>query len=394
MLLAFGALTSPLADRDAVLVDVTGCAHLHGGDAALLSAITSAVTQAGFSCRSVLARGPEIAWALAYAGGRSRVVELEDTMDALGELPIDVLRFEPSTLSYFHKLGLSTIAQLRALPRSSLTARSDNANLASHVRAILDGTDDTPMKRFQPEEILEERVEIEYGIEQHEALFFVLKPLCDRLGARLQGRAALAARIEVVLELNPKKHITSVAVSLACPIRKSTEIFAVLRSRFEREPPLEGSVVAVTVRTPELAPEDARTRHLFEPESRAEIALPKLTSELSALLGESALGTLTVVDDWRLEHRSKLVPFGARSKTSSSGVSSSPEPIRLASPFVHSKDLTPKTHLARFEYIAWWRGALAEPPSSSDWKLVWSGDAMAFVEVDASGHARVRGYLD
>jgi protein ImuB len=402
MLLAFGALTSPLVDRDTVLVDVTGCAHLHGGDDALLSAITGAVTRAGFSCRSVLASGPEIAWALAHAGTRSRVVEADDTMHALGELPVDVLRFEPSTLSYFHKLGVSTVAQLRALPRSSLTARSDNRNLVSHVRAILDGVDDTPMTRFRPEEVLEERVEIEYGIDQHEALFFVLRPLCDRLGARLRGRAALAARLEVVLELDRAFTVAlrprRVTLALACPIRKSSEIFSVLRTRFEREPPFVASVVAVTVRAPELVNEDTRTRHLFEPESRAEVALPKLASELSALLGENALGTLVVVDDWRLEHRSKLMAFenrGAqrsdsrRSLSPISSVSSCPEPVRLA---VSPAFCSPKqdTHLARFEYIAWWR----EHREAFDWKLAWSGDAMAFVEVDASGRARIRGYLD
>jgi protein ImuB len=404
LLLAFGAITSPLVDRDAVLVDVTGCAHLHGGDDALLSAITGAVVHAGFSCRGVLASGPEIAWALAHAGQRSRVVEAKDTMRTLGELPIDVLRFEPSTLSYFHKLGLSTVAQLRALPRSSLTTRSDNANLVSHVRALLDGEDDTPMTRFQPEEILEERVEIEYGVEQHEALFFVLKPLCDRLSARLQGRSALAARLDVVLELDramcrDEARERRITIPLACPLRKSTEIFTVLRSRFEREPPLRGSVVAVALRAPDLAPADERTRHLFEPESRAEIALPKLTAELSALLGEDAVGTLVIVDDWRLERRSKLVSFGAPHPKAghASCVSSGPEPMRLFSPIVCSASWRlgghpVEAHLARFEYVAWWRETSLA--SAIDWKLTWSSDAMAFIEVDARGEARVRGYLD
>jgi len=399
MLIQFGPITSPLLDRDAVLVDVTGCAHLHGGDEALLSAITQAVLGAGFSCLAVLASGPEIAWALAHGSRACRAVPPNDAFHALGELSIDVLRLEPSTSSYFHKLGISTIAELRALPRAQLTARAGNANLLPGARAILDGQDDTPITRFQPHEILEERISLEYGIEHHEALFFVLKPLCDRLSARLEGRCALASRLEVVLELDramcdPGKNSEHVALPLASPVRKSPELLSVLRSRFEREPPFRAPVVAVVLRAPELLPVDARDRHLFEPESRAELALPKLAAELSALLGEQAIGTLAVVDDWRLGRRSKLQPFSsktARRPEPHTPVSRALEPIRWVAPYVPPRDsFKIVAHLARFECIAWWR----EPEKTCDWKLIWSGDAMTFAEIDDNGHTRIRGYLD
>ena len=334
MLLALGAITSPLLDRDAVLVDVTGCAHLHGSDEALLAAVTSAVARAGFSCRAVLAPGPEIAWALASSGGHG-VVRPEETMDALAKLPIDVLRLEPRTTSYFHRLGVSTLGDLRGLPRQSLTARADNANLLARVRALLDGEDDTPIARFLPATVLEERAELEWGIEQHEALFFVLRPLCDRLSARLEGRCVLASRLEVVLALDKglcqegAAQEIRVSLPLASPLHKSSEIFQVLRTRFEREPPLHAPALAVTLRAPDLAPSNARTRALFEPESRAEIALPKLVAELAALLGDGTVGRLTVVDDWRLDHRSVLVPFGSPVRSESGHA---PEPLRLVPP--------------------------------------------------------------
>jgi protein ImuB len=389
MLLAFGAVTSPLLDRDAVLVDVTGCSHLHGGDANLLAAIESAVMRAGFSCRAVLAAGPEIAWALAYAG-RKGVVRPEETQRALGELPIDVLRLEPQTTSYFHKLGISTLAQLRALPRSSLTSRADCKNLLPRVRALLDGMDDTPITRYSPEVVLEERAELEWGIEQHEALFFVLRPLCDRLSARLEGRAMLASRLEVVLELDPamsKDGPRSIRVSLplASPLRKSAEIFVVLRTRFEREPPLAAPVLAVVLRAPELATVHAHTRHLFEPESRAELVLPKLVAELDALLGEGAVGRLSIEDDWRFDHRSVLFPFSV--PIEQTALSHAPEPMRFVPPECH-ETLETLEPVVRQEYIVWWRSPQAS--HTNDWKLVWTGDAIAFVEE----RNLVRGYLD
>ncbi len=389
-LLAIGAITSPLLDRDAVLVDVTGCAHLHadGGEVALLAAIVKTVAHAGFACHAVVASGPEIAWALAWelarrSEPRSCVVREEDTRRALGVLPVDALRLDPSTTSYFYKLGVRTIAQLRALPRAALTARIDNANLLARVRALIDCEDHTPIARFSPEVILEERAELEYGVEHHEALFFVLKPLCERLSARLEGRSALASRVEVVLELDralcrEDQRTVLVSLPLASPLRRSAELHAVIRSRFEREPPLVAPALAVVLRAPELAPALERTRHMFVPETRAELALPKLAAELSALMGSDAFGTLAVRDDWRTDRRSVLVPFGVREKKLASY--GELEPIRVVPPrdCVEARELH---HVARFERVVWWR----DPQPAHDWKIAWADDAIAFVEVDPRG---------
>jgi len=387
-LLQLGAITSPLLDRDAVVVDVTGCAHLHESEDKLLEAIVKMVARAGFSCHASVASGPEIAWALAWCGV-SRVVPDEETQRALGPLPIDALRLDASTTSYFYRLGVQTIARLRALPRSALTARLDNANLLARVRALLDGDDRTPITRFQPEAVIEERVELEYGIEHHEALSFVLRPLCERLSARLEGRCARAARVEVVLELDralckPEQRIVRVSLPLASPVRASAELHAVLRSRFEREPPLVAPALAVVLRAPELASVEERTRDLFIPESRAEVALPKLAAELSALIGD-AFGTLAIRDDWRLDHRSVLQRFGARAKIHA--LYNDIEPLRVV-PARACEHFVELHHLARYEHLVWWR----EPRPAFDWKLAWT-DAITFVEQRPDG-VTVRGFWD
>jgi len=400
-LLALGAITAPVIARDCVLVDVTGCAHLHGGEANMLDAITAHVARAGFAGRVAIADGPEIAWAIARESARSRVVESEDTMRALGELSIDALRLDPRTASYFHRLGVSTVGALRALPRAQLTARIENQNLLARVRAILDGDDLTPIPRFVPPRVLEERAELEYGIEGHEPLFFVLKTLCDRVSLRLEARAALASKLEVVLELDRAMCAAGVArtihvqIPLASPLRKSAELHNVLRSRFEREPPLHAPALAVALRAPDLAPLRTATRRLFVPESRAELALPKLAAELTALMGEDAIGSLAVRDDWRTRSRSVLVPFGQATQKSASSrsITLSPvEPMRIVPVRVlENRAALELAHLARFERVTWWRA----PSAPRDWKLVFDSGAIAFVEeVDGERARRVRGFLD
>ncbi|HSQ65821.1 MAG TPA: DNA polymerase Y family protein [Polyangiaceae bacterium] len=415
-LLALGAITSPLPDRDAVLVDVTGCAHLvrtvpdSRGDPerALLAAIERTVRAAGYACRIAIASGPEIAWALATGLGESSVVPEEATARALEPLSIDVLRLDDAACSYLRRLGIGTLGQLRALPRAALASRIGEAR-ATHVLALLDGDDPTPLARFEPEELLSEHVSLDWGTEHTEALFFLFKGLCDRLAARLSGRCAVAARLEVVLEMDrafakPDERTRVVSLPLASPLQKSEDMQAVLRSRFEREPPLAAPVVGVAVRAPELATRKSQALHLFVPESRAALALPSLAAELSALLGEGRAGTLAAVDDWRTPARSRFVPFGQprtslRPRSTARLVGDAPEPLRLYdAPAPDPSALRVIAPVARFEHVAWWRKD-PDAPRRRDLVLAWTGSseaggAVVFVEKDEHGRARIRGVLD
>jgi hypothetical protein len=187
--------------------------------------------------------------------------------------------------------------------------------------------------------------------------------------------------VEVVLELDRalcEEHQRTVRVSLqlASPLRASAELHAVIRSRFEREPPLIAPALAIVLRTPELAPAEERPRHLFVPESRAELALPKLTAELSALIGTHTFGMLSVRDDWRIDHRSVLVPFDARAKGASFDLLDDIEPLRVV-PAQSCEHYIELHHLARFEHVVWWR----DPVPTFDWKLAWANDSIAFLEV-------------
>ena len=54
---------------DGVWIDVTGCAHLHGGEAAMLADILRRLGQGGIAARAAVADTPGAAWALARYGG-------------------------------------------------------------------------------------------------------------------------------------------------------------------------------------------------------------------------------------------------------------------------------------------------------------------------------------
>jgi protein ImuB len=110
---------------DGLALDVTGAAHLWGGEDALLADIEARLRAAGVPARAALAASPGAAWALARFGapGQGRVVPTEATRAALADLPVEALRLAEPTLVLLKRLGLRRIGQLYALPRAALARR-------------------------------------------------------------------------------------------------------------------------------------------------------------------------------------------------------------------------------------------------------------------------------
>jgi protein ImuB len=112
-----------------IWLDTTGCAHLFGGEEAMLHDMTQRITGLGFSMRAVMADTPGCAWAVArYAqdGSSSIVVPAGEARAALAPLPTSALGISEAMSLDLHGLGLKRIADLLALPRAPLAARFGN----------------------------------------------------------------------------------------------------------------------------------------------------------------------------------------------------------------------------------------------------------------------------
>lgn len=107
---------------DGLFLDITGCAHLFGGEEALRDQIVTRLAAQGFAARAALAPTPGAAWALARYSKASQ--PSDDIIQSLAALPIDALRLDEAAASLLNRLGLKNIGQLLAAPRSSFTARA------------------------------------------------------------------------------------------------------------------------------------------------------------------------------------------------------------------------------------------------------------------------------
>ncbi len=435
MALAFGATTSFEAGGDAgdvVWVDVTGCAHLHaregdpGGERTLGEALARAVLAMGHACRVAIADGVKGAAAVArYAQKRGAplLVPPLGNARAMGRLPLVALGLSHEAIGWLSKVGVRRVADLQRLPRAALAMRLGHE--ASRAMALLEGDDRTPLRPHVPPERPLERLVLEYGVTHHEALFFVLKRLCDRLAARLEGRVKKAAKLLLRLEVDhavsgaPAKDPT-LPLTLASPLAKAEELFAVVRAKVlspdgaariaiehEEDGTMDVPILAVSLEVTEQVAAESVPQHLFVPEAKAARALPRLASELSAELGSHAVGVLALVDTWVTAERSRLVPYTA--SPASRFVSSGEEMSRLlpapkAVPRSEVGGLSQLRLVARSEHVEWWRRGGGERAGERGeahdafvafWEESREARGTAWVSVDArTGEAFVHGWLD
>ena len=108
-------------------VDITGAAHLFGGEAALLDDLVSRLAAAGITARAGLADTGAAAFALARLAtspaAPAAIARPGNLAADLAPLPIDGLRLAPATRLLLRRLGLKRIGQLYAIPRPALERR-------------------------------------------------------------------------------------------------------------------------------------------------------------------------------------------------------------------------------------------------------------------------------
>ena len=95
-----------LDGTDGLFLDITGCAHLFGGERALLDDIAARFFHQGFAVRAGLASTPGAAWAAArFAPGGSILGQGEEE-SFMARLPLAALRLEAATRASLESVGL------------------------------------------------------------------------------------------------------------------------------------------------------------------------------------------------------------------------------------------------------------------------------------------------
>ncbi|HEY8247890.1 MAG TPA: DNA polymerase Y family protein [Hyphomicrobium sp.] len=132
---------------DGLWIDITGVAHLYGGEAQLIADLVARLSRFKLTVRAGLADTLGAAHALARFAPSPALAEEGRSGASLAGLPIEALRLAPETALLLKRLGLRRIGELYRLPRAALQRRFRSAK---GVEAVLTRLDQALGVRAEP----------------------------------------------------------------------------------------------------------------------------------------------------------------------------------------------------------------------------------------------------
>lgn len=120
-----------------LFLDISGCAHLFGGETALLQDLLTRMNRLGHEARAGVADTLGAAWAVARHGQQKiSIVKPGAEREAVSSLPTTALRISQGMADDLTRLGLMTTGDLLGRPRAPLVARF-GAVLGRQLDAII-----------------------------------------------------------------------------------------------------------------------------------------------------------------------------------------------------------------------------------------------------------------
>lgn len=215
--------------RDGLVLDITGAAHLLGGEKYAIADMRTRLLRTGITVRIGLADTRGAAWALAHFGeGRTGIgyANAGQTRAKIGPLPIAALRLDKDVCTALQRVGLRHIRDLTTAARAPLARRFGTDVLMRLDQALGD----------MPEQISPQTEPPHYGVritfpdpigltdDVTAGVERLLGTLCDKLMRHEAG-----ARIVCLFARRVDQDHQQVEVRLARPMRDPARILALLQ---------------------------------------------------------------------------------------------------------------------------------------------------------------------
>lgn len=252
---------------EGLVIDLTGSAHLFGGEEGVLDAVAADCATLGLTVQAGIADTPGAAWALArYAGREAAAARNGDAVDqearatrsraakrhwtkggsggvnpvdttalrpvarvaapghlrqALGPLPVAALRIDAGTVADLARLGLRSVGDIAGMPRAGL-ARRFGAGLVQRLDQAL-GVEPEPVSPARAPDHFAVRLTLPDPIGLAEDIMAGVDRLLPALSERLVARGRGARRVR--LQLFRADHSTQeIEVGLARPSAETARI--------------------------------------------------------------------------------------------------------------------------------------------------------------------------
>lgn len=215
-----------------LLLDVSGCAHLFGGERALVSDMAARFEKRGITLRAAMAGTIGAAWGLArFSPTPITVLPEGQEAEAVLCLPPAALRIENAHIDLCQRLGLETVAQLARFPRRDLTRRFGPLPVMRLEQALGQAGESLNPCLPPPQFLVQQN--LAQGITQIEALADLLGGLCDRLAAQLQDEGQGAQRLDLRLTRSDNA-VLALSLTLAHPSADAAHMVRLFDERLGR----------------------------------------------------------------------------------------------------------------------------------------------------------------
>jgi protein ImuB len=288
-----------IGEEASLLMDVTGCAHLFGGESSMIRQVAKFMDRSGLVSRIAIADTIGAAWG-ACRYGRAGVVPHGENESMLCGLPVAALRLSLPIVETLCELEIRTIGELRTLPRGSLVSRFGGAvvnrldqafgqlpELIVPVRAT---------ELIQADWTFDEPVTDRRSLEL--SLYRLIEQIADALRKRQLGVQRLTCQIDGL----------SFPIGTISPTTSPAHLWELVRLHMERLS-LPSEVTRIEIRATMTARQVAQPQQLFPDERVDQRGVRPLLDRLGSRLGSSALLRPYLVPDPLPEFACRFVPI-------------------------------------------------------------------------------------
>ena len=213
-----------------LILDITGVAHLFGGEAPMLRTLLTRLRTLGYTVAGAIASTIGAAWAVSHFA-RSQVVPADQTAAVLDTLSVAALRLNPQQVAGLTQMGLKQIGQLPARDRKALQARF-GASLLQRLDQAYGRAEERLTPRLPLAERHAERRFVE-PIGLMDDVLMCAHDLAIQLGLQLEGEGLGAQAFHLFLYRVDHKVMT-MSVNSGRPTRDPAHIARLFANRSER----------------------------------------------------------------------------------------------------------------------------------------------------------------
>lgn len=321
---------------EGLLLDMTGGAHLFGGEAALLADLRGRLARAGIPARVAIADTPAAAWGLArFSAHDETVAPAGRTREAIAGLPMEALRLEAEALSLLRRFGLKQVGDLYGLPRAGLARRfrgEAGLRLVERLDQAL-GVSPEPLTPERPAPLYRAWMAFAEPLIDVEAVGVQLPALARALAGELTRDGQGARRLRLTAFRVDGRN-TAIEAGLSAPATAPGHMLRLLREKGLERLDLGFGVDALMleasrselalVRQAEIAGGSAAA-----PDAEA---LAGLIDRLQARLGEEAVRRPALRESWIPERSEAWTPAGPTPPPAPAEADARPRPILLFDP--------------------------------------------------------------